>query len=1085
LDDALLSSADTIVLSGRLFVGSEDGKWTREHVAITKTHLLVSDVSPLLFGLYGWRRTASPEMSLPPSCVWTIMEFIDDDTRIRHGRVTQALPFKGYLDDTDTDTDTDKHKASRPGKASWSQAQLELLPDHARRSRHSAMFPFVARHPDGPELLLACRDGPTMWQWCFTLRWRGGHKALIQATTEAVAMRSKLPGCSVVSRNPSLMWTEPAHLQEELLDLLILYTPYVVQENAYDRRITLRKTKEPASWLPHFKSTYHTKQDLANLLGCLVGACIHGGERNMELLLSLDILDLTLYDSGNSPQSMCCEGDYSPVRAYILETLLRGGSPVGAALRAGFQRASFLYFLCKPHRLTGTSSVLGQPVHPDDKEICKMLISKGVGETFVPDFEARVDKDPDATKFTFNGTPPPRHYDNDGLSVVPPCISNLAHTLLEIDLSKNVLTTLPDAFFRLKKLARIDLSRNLLFELSPQFSNFADLQSLNVRENLIERLPTALSRLEHLVDFDCAVNPICYPPQEVWSKAGGGTNLPNLMAFFRAINETGSVENLALKVMVLGRSEVGKTSLINAMIEKVSRLTRAGDRTVGIGQRNWVLPLEGKNAGKQLTLKMLDFAGQDEYYLTHHMYLTARAMYVIAFDLYTYKDEDFERVILFFLRSLQMRVPGAKLLIVGTHADMLETHTAIDHKCGQVVAKMQAWEHAQKKYLNAQLVAVEKDVKQLRRELSELKYEVQRKAGKEPSSELQGLLEELHTLRLPLPEVAPLSSPSPLERENATSQLLEKIAALDAQNPVPPTEAGATATDPAVAVLQQKLDGMHDECGRLRKCLDDRIVLPAVVHAVSSADGLRGIQDFREVIEATALDKAAFPQVGEAIPILFHDMREWARARREAVVHCSLHDFVRDFETDLGPQDPEVVTGAIHFLHDLGELLFFPAQDLVILSLAWLIDVMKYIIRHDHFEALQFDGTRFPDRATMSLSKFNNAKVNFLSNGILSRDLLEFLWEPLDLNASAFDKILEIMRQFEIVVRLEADPAATATDSMLLPPLLRRTSSRESSSSVNESSDDGITSSSSVAVTAGGTGGESSAAGVDWTLLAD
>jgi len=56
---------------------------------------------------------------------------------------------------------------------------------------------------------------------------------------------------------------------------------------------------------------------------CLVGASIHGGEKNMELLLSLNILDLASFYKNNSPQSMCVEGDYTPARAYILETLLR------------------------------------------------------------------------------------------------------------------------------------------------------------------------------------------------------------------------------------------------------------------------------------------------------------------------------------------------------------------------------------------------------------------------------------------------------------------------------------------------------------------------------------------------------------------------------------------------------------------------------------------------------------------------------------------------------------------------------------------------------------------------------------------
>lgn len=76
-------------------------------------------------------------------------------------------------------------------------------------------------------------------------------------------------------------------------------------------------------WLPHFRTEdfQASNTDEIGLLECLVGASIHGGEKNMELLLSLNILDLASFFEGNSPQSMCVEGDYTPARAYVLEKL--------------------------------------------------------------------------------------------------------------------------------------------------------------------------------------------------------------------------------------------------------------------------------------------------------------------------------------------------------------------------------------------------------------------------------------------------------------------------------------------------------------------------------------------------------------------------------------------------------------------------------------------------------------------------------------------------------------------------------------------------------------------------------------------
>ncbi len=74
---------------------------------------------------------------------------------------------------------------------------------------------------------------------------------------------------------------------------------------------------------------------------------------------------------------------------------------------------------------------------------------------------------------------------------------------------------------------------------------------------------------------------------------------------------------------------------------------------------------------------------------------------------------------------------------------------------------------------------------------------------------------------------------------------------------------------------------------------------------------------------------------------------------------------------------------AIRFLHDLGELLFFQNQDLVVLSMTWLIDVMKYVIRHDHFEALQFETAAAPRHDMKSGRQFQEAKSNFINKGVV------------------------------------------------------------------------------------------------------
>ena len=112
---------------------------------------------------------------------------------------------------------------------------------------------------------------------------------------------------------------------------------------------------------------------------------------------------------------------------------------------------------------------------------------------------------------------------------------------------------------------------------------------------------------------------------EVW-KGKGSETASRVLAYLREL-ALGTVENREVKVPVVGRSEVGKTSLINAMTEGESRLVRVGDRTVGVEQRMYEIKAEVEvEAGsatttamvkKEITLQLriFDFAGQREYYL--------------------------------------------------------------------------------------------------------------------------------------------------------------------------------------------------------------------------------------------------------------------------------------------------------------------------------------------------------------------------------------------------------------------------------------------------------------------------------------
>ena len=117
---------------------------------------------------------------------------------------------------------------------------------------------------------------------------------------------------------------------------------------------------------------------------------------------------------------------------------------------------------------------------------------------------------------------------------------------------------------------------------------------------------------------------ISSPPMAVWWK-DGAVNLEGIFDFLKAGATSGTVENTQVKMLVLGRSEAGKTSMINALVAGSSQLTRVGDRTVGIDQHTLQMRLEndadctaaivaGDSVELKLTAEAESFQVGDEAY---------------------------------------------------------------------------------------------------------------------------------------------------------------------------------------------------------------------------------------------------------------------------------------------------------------------------------------------------------------------------------------------------------------------------------------------------------------------------------------
>ena len=211
-----------------------------------------------------------------------------------------------------------------------------------------------------------------------------------------------------------------------------------------------------------------------------------------------------------------------------------------------------------------------------------------------------------------------------------------------LDLSRNQLQQL-DLPRRLPSLWYADISGNKLSELSLQapklqylYLNSNELtklefptvpealEVLQVRDNQLDKLPDNFLEFKALKILFLHGNPMnSLPPGTV--EEGETTNsFVKVQSYLFHLEGGKKIENDEVKLVVLGNSTTGKTSLIRFLIEKIF-VEDDILSTHGIQSKPW--PVE-----KGLNVNVWDFGGQEYYHATHRLFLTKNTVSLVLFD---------------------------------------------------------------------------------------------------------------------------------------------------------------------------------------------------------------------------------------------------------------------------------------------------------------------------------------------------------------------------------------------------------------------------------------------------------------------
>ena len=201
----------------------------------------------------------------------------------------------------------------------------------------------------------------------------------------------------------------------------------------------------------------------------------------------------------------------------------------------------------------------------------------------------------------------------------------------------------------------------------------------------LARLPVGeLAVMASLTSLECKDCPRLFcPPPEIAEQDGKA-----VVRYLQDVQANG-VFNREIELIMIGKGESGKTSVVNALKEGKSGKIHEDNRTVGISLQQ--VRFEQTEADG-LVFQVKDLAGQAVYTLTNQYFLVRRAIFALVWRVLAPQagsqvqvEQQVSEMVSIWLDSMQLRVPGATVVLVATHIDCA-TEAEVKKQCQWVQA---------------------------------------------------------------------------------------------------------------------------------------------------------------------------------------------------------------------------------------------------------------------------------------------------------------------------------------------------------------------------------------------------------------
>ena len=283
--------------------------------------------------------------------------------------------------------------------------------------------------------------------------------------------------------------------------------------------------------------------------------------------------------------------------------------------------------------------------------------------------------------------------DNE-LKSLPKSFSHLANLMI-FYADNNRFMAFPDVLYSLPKLTRITLSNNRIRMLMPAICEVQKLEELVLKGNEIQYLPPELCKLTELTKLDVSRNPLQHPPLRYCA------TFLEVREYFDSLQGSEGVYMRRKKVIVLGLTGAGKTSLIRAVVDYVPTNPRIEPiRTIGVDERVWRRNIQNRDI--PLDVYFLDFGGHDVYYRMYSFFLSDDFV-ILTVNGRDYKvgcEESFMIHVGHWVQRIQSCSPDALVMMVLTHTDCFHN---VQEKVEDITKQLEALEEKRQSILKNEI----------------------------------------------------------------------------------------------------------------------------------------------------------------------------------------------------------------------------------------------------------------------------------------------------------------------------------------------------------------------------------------------